>query len=294
MANDNNNEVHVEKLENTLTPIEFIIQDIQSKYGQKANNTNYENDEADIFVKNALIDDLIGSTDVTLHSITREYPEMNEEERNRLKQDIIDRGQIHSPFLAIVSNSKLEIFDGRNRYNLLKEMHDKYNDIDDETEEEHIYANLKDMEVSINVYVRVDDGVYKEPDKEKIRLISDSYNLSRRHLTATQKAVIAFSERFEEQRKILKHKSEEAQITNSNIKKKKTREKPEKSEIFNETLSKVVGTNREYISKWKRINDLLNNNYPKIYGQWECKFFCVNAIADVVMARSVIGLTQNF
>ena len=29
-------------------------------------------------------------------------------------------------------------------------------------------------------------------------------------------------------------------------------------------------------------------------GEWLCKFFCVSAIADAVVTRFVIGLTQNF
>ena len=261
---DDGNEIQAEQSQSNLTPIESIIQNIQSKYGQKANNTDDKNEEIEVFVENVLIDDLLGDSNVKLNIITTDYPEMNEDEKHRLKQDIIDRGQIHSPFLAIVSDSKLEIFDGRNRYNLLKEMHDKYNGINSETKDENDYSYLKDMEVSINVYVTVDDGVYREPEIGEIKLIADSYNLSRRHLTATQKAIIAFSDRFEEQRRDLKRKSEEAQVTNSN-RKNKNKKINESREVFNETLSKVVGTNREYISKWKRVNDLIKNNYPEKY-----------------------------
>lgn len=81
-------------------------------------------------------------------------------------------------------------------------------------------------------------------------------------MTATQKAIIAFSERFEEQREYFREQSEEAQKTNTAGKKKTT--KSERA-VFDELLAKAVGGNKDYISKWKRVRDLIKPQSEEIY-----------------------------
>ena len=197
-----------------------IITEIQTLYNTKVNSENIgvvisEN-------KSVNLDDFITSNEVELHAITREYPEMNEEEKSRLEKDIVMSGKVYAPFLATVENQKLKIFDGRNRYNFLKKISEEYYDIDNASGN---YQDLKDTEVVIEIFITGDEKTktYKNLDTEAIRLIADSYNLSRRHLTATQKAIIAFSERFEEQREYFREQSEEAQKTNTAGKKKTTK-----------------------------------------------------------------------
>ena len=235
-----------------------IITEIQTLYNTKVNSEDIgvvisEN-------KSVILDDFITSDEVELHAITREYPEMNEEEKSRLEKDIVMSGKVYAPFLATVENEKLKIFDGRNRYNFLKKISEEYYDIDNASGN---YQDLKDTEVVIEIFITVDEKTksYKSLDTEAIRLIADSYNLSRRHLTATQKAIIAFSERFEEQREFFREQSEEAQKTNTASKKKtKTKDRA----VFDETLAETVGGNKDYISKWKKVKDLLKQ-IPELY-----------------------------
>ena len=178
---------------------------------------------------------------------------MNAEEKSRLEKDIVMSSRIYAPFLATVEEEKLKIFDGRNRYNFLKKISEEYYDIDNAS---GYYQALKDTEVVIEIFITCDKKTetYKPLNIEDIRLIADSYNLSRRHLTATQKAIIAFSDRFEKQRENFHEESEEAQKTNTSGKKKiVTKDRA----VFDELLAKTVGGNRDYISKWKKVKDLL-------------------------------------
>ena len=235
-----------------------IITEIQTLYNTKVNSEDIgvvisEN-------KSVILDDFITSDEVELHAITREYPEMNEEEKSRLEKDIVISGRVYAPFLATVENKKLKIFDGRNRYNFLKKISKEYYDIDNASPN-MAYQALKDTEVVIEIFITVDEKTksYKSLDTEAIRLIADSYNLSRRHLTATQKAIIAFSDRFEEQRKYFQEQAEEAQNTAG---KEKTSNKGRA--VFDESLAKAVGGNKDYISKWKKVKDLLEQ-IPELY-----------------------------
>ena len=239
--------------------INSIIADIQSLY-----KTEVKEEDIGALItitKSVILDDFITSDKVTVHVITREYPEMNEEEKSRLEKDITMNNKIFSPFLAIIEEGKLKIFDGRNRYELLKKIS---NDWYEEKETGEIYSNLKDLEIVICIYVIGDKqtNFYKQLDIKELKLVADSYNLSRRHLTATQKAIIAFSERFEEQREYFREQSEEAQKTNTAAKKKTT--KSERA-VFDELLAKAVGGNKDYISKWKRVRDLIKPQSEEIY-----------------------------
>ena len=239
--------------------INSIIADIQSLY-----KTEVKEEDIGALItitKSVILDDFITSDKVTVHVITREYPEMNEEEKSRLEKDITMNNKIFSPFLAIIEEGKLKIFDGRNRYELLKKIS---NDWYEEKETGEIYSNLKDIEILIYIYVIGDKqtNFYKQLDIKELKLVADSYNLSRRHLTATQKAIIAFSERFEEQREYFREQSEEAQKTNTAGKKKTT--KSERA-VFDELLAKAVGGNKDYISKWKRVRDLIKPQSEEIY-----------------------------
>lgn len=239
--------------------IDSIIADIQSLYKTEVKE---EDIEALITItKSVILDDFITSDKVTVHVITKEYPEMNEEEKSRLEKDITMNNKIFSPFLAIIEEGKLKIFDGRNRYELLKKIS---NDWYEEKETGKIYSNLKDIEILIYIYVIGDKqtNFYKQLDIKELKLVADSYNLSRRHLTATQKAIIAFSGRFEEQREYFREQSEEAQKTNTAAKKKTT--KSERA-VFDELLAKAVGGNKDYISKWKRVRDLIKPQSEEIY-----------------------------
>ncbi len=238
--------------------VDSIITEIQVLYNTKVNSEDIgvvisEN-------KSVILDDFITSDEVELHAITREYPEMNEEEKSRLEKDIVISGRVYAPFLATVENKKLKIFDGRNRYNFLKKISKEYYDIDNASPN-MAYQALKDTEVVIEIFITVDEKTksYKSLDTEAIRLIADSYNLSRRHLTATQKAIIAFSDRFEEQRKYFQEQAEEAQNTAG---KEKTSNKGRA--VFDESLAKAVGGNKDYISKWKKVKDLLAQ-IPELY-----------------------------
>ena len=239
--------------------VNLIITEIQALY-----NTEINPEEIGVVIsenKSVNLDDFITSNEVELHAITREYPEMNEEEKSRLEKDIVMSGKVYAPFLATVENQKLKIFDGRNRYNFLKKISEEYYDIDNASGN---YQDLKDTEVVIEIFITGDEKTktYKSLDTEAIRLIADSYNLSRRHLTATQKAIIAFSERFEEQREYFREQSEEAQKTNTAGKKKTT--KSERA-VFDELLAKAVGGNKDYISKWKRVKDVIKSQSEEIY-----------------------------
>ena len=239
--------------------IDSIIADIQSLY-----KTEVKEEDIGALItitKSVILDDFITSDKVKVHVITREYPEMNEEEKSRLEKDITMNNKIFSPFLAIIEEGKLKIFDGRNRYELLKKIS---NDWYEEKETGEIYSNLKDLEIVICIYVIGDKqtNFYKQLDIKELKLVADSYNLSRRHLTATQKAIIAFSERFEEQREYFREQSEEAQKTNTAGKKKTT--KSERA-VFDELLAKAVGGNKDYISKWKRVRDLIKPQSEEIY-----------------------------
>ena len=239
--------------------VNLIITEIQALY-----NTEINPEEIGVVIsenKSVNLDDFITSNEVELHAITREYPEMNEEEKSRLEKDIVMSGKVYAPFLATVENQKLKIFDGRNRYNFLKKISKEYYDIDNASGN---YQDLKDTEVVIEIFITGDEKTktYKSLDTEAIRLIADSYNLSRRHLTATQKAIIAFSERFEEQREYFREQSEEAQKTNTAGKKKTT--KSERA-VFDELLAKAVGGNKDYISKWKRVKDVIKSQSEEIY-----------------------------
>ena len=239
--------------------VNLIITEIQALY-----NTEINPEEIGVVIsenKSVNLDDFITSNEVELHAITREYPEMNEEEKSRLEKDIVMSGKVYAPFLATVENEKLKIFDGRNRYNFLKKISEEYYDIDNASGN---YQDLKDTEVVIEIFITGDEKTktYKSLDTEAIRLIADSYNLSRRHLTATQKAIIAFSERFEEQREYFREQSEEAQKTNTAGKKKTT--KSERA-VFDELLAKAVGGNKDYISKWKRVKDVIKSQSEEIY-----------------------------
>ena len=239
--------------------VNLIITEIQALY-----NTEINPEEIGVVIsenKSVTLDDFITSNEVELHAITREYPEMNEEEKSRLEKDIVMSGKVYAPFLATVENQKLKIFDGRNRYNFLKKISKEYYDIDNASGN---YQDLKDTEVVIEIFITGDEKTktYKSLDTEAIRLIADSYNLSRRHLTATQKAIIAFSERFEEQREYFREQSEEAQKTNTAGKKKTT--KSERA-VFDELLAKAVGGNKDYISKWKRVKDVIKSQSEEIY-----------------------------
>ena len=239
--------------------VNSIITEIQALY-----NTEINPEEIGVVIsenKSVNLDDFITSNEVELHAITREYPEMNEEEKSRLEKDIVMSGKVYAPFLATVENQKLKIFDGRNRYNFLKKISEEYYDIDNASGN---YQDLKDTEVVIEIFITSDEKTktYKNLDTEAIRLIADSYNLSRRHLTATQKAIIAFSERFEEQREYFREQSEEAQKTNTAGKKKTT--KSERA-VFDELLAKAVGGNKDYISKWKRVKDVIKSQSEEIY-----------------------------
>lgn len=239
--------------------IDSIITDIQSLYKTEVKE---EDIEALITItKSVILDDFITSDKVKVHVITREYPEMNEEEKSRLEKDITMNNKIFSPFLAIIEEGKLKIFDGRNRYELLKKIS---NDWYEEKETGEIYSNLKDIEILIYIYVIGDKQTkfYKQLDIKELKLVADSYNLSRRHLTATQKAIIAFSERFEEQREYFRERAEEAQKTNTAGKKKTI--KSERA-VFDELLAKAVGGNKDYISKWKRVKDLIKPQSEEIY-----------------------------
>lgn len=239
--------------------VNSIITEIQALY-----NTEINPEEIGVVIsenKSVNLDDFITSNEVELHAITREYPEMNEEEKSRLEKDIVMSGKVYAPFLATVENQKLKIFDGRNRYNFLKKISEEYYDIDNASGN---YQDLKDTEVVIEIFITGDEKTktYKSLDTEAIRLIADSYNLSRRHLTATQKAIIAFSERFEEQREYFREQSEEAQKTNTAGKNKTT--KSERA-VFDELLAKAVGGNKDYISKWKRVKDVIKSQSEEIY-----------------------------
>ena len=238
--------------------VDSIITEIQVLYNTKVNSEDIgvvisEN-------KSVILDDFITSDEVELHASTREYPEMNEDEKSRLEKDIVISGRVYAPFLATVENKKLKIFDGRNRYNFLKKISKEYYDIDNASPN-MAYQALKDTEVVIEIFITVDEKTksYKSLDTEAIRLIADSYNLSRRHLTATQKAIIAFSDRFEEQRKYFQEQAEEAQNTAG---KEKTSNKGRA--VFDESLAKAVGGNKDYISKWKKVKDLLEQ-IPELY-----------------------------
>lgn len=238
--------------------VDSIITEIQVLYNTKVNP-----EEIGVVIsenKSVILDDFITSDEVELHAITREYPEMNEEEKSRLEKDIVISGRVYAPFLATVENKKLKIFDGRNRYNFLKKISKEYYDIDNASPN-MAYQALKDTEVVIEIFITVDEKTksYKSLDTEAIRLIADSYNLSRRHLTATQKAIIAFSDRFEEQRKYFQEQAEEAQNTAG---KEKTSNKGRA--VFDESLAKAVGGNKDYISKWKKVKDLLEQ-IPELY-----------------------------
>ena len=238
--------------------VDSIITEIQTLY-----NTKFNPEDISVVIsenKSVILDDFITSDEVELHAITREYPEMNEEEKSRLEKDIVISGRVYAPFLATVENKKLKIFDGRNRYNFLKKISKEYYDIDNASPN-MAYQALKDTEVVIEIFITVDEKTksYKSLDTEAIRLIADSYNLSRRHLTATQKAIIAFSDRFEEQRKYFQEQAEEAQNTAG---KEKTSNKGRA--VFDESLAKAVGGNKDYISKWKKVKDLLEQ-IPELY-----------------------------
>lgn len=141
--------------------IDSIIADIQSLYKTEVKE---EDIEALITItKSVILDDFITSDKVTVHVITREYPEMNEEEKSRLEKDITMNNKIFSPFLAIIEEGKLKIFDGRNRYELLKKIS---NDWYEEKETGEIYSNLKDIEILIYIYVIGDKQTkfYKQLD----------------------------------------------------------------------------------------------------------------------------------
>lgn len=231
--------------------VNLIIAEIQALYNAKVTP-----EDIGVIIsenKSIILDDFITSDKVELHEITREYPEMNSEEKSRLEKDIVMSGKIYAPFLVTVEDEKLKIFDGRNRYNFLKKISEEYYDIDNASGN---YQDLKDTEVVIEIFITGDKKTksYKSLDIEAIRLIADSYNLSRRHLTATQKAILAFSDRFKEQREYFREQAEAAQKTNSDGK-KKTEVKGRA--VFDESLAETVGGNKDYISKWKKVKDLL-------------------------------------
>ena len=184
-------------------------------------------------LKSISINDLFDENKVKiLNKITDEYPEMNEEEANRLKSDILFNKKINMPLLAVENDDGLQIFDGRNRYKILKEI---YND-------DKLTDQIKDLQIPIEIH---------KNELSSIKLISDSYNLSRRHLTSKQKTILAFSERFKKYRKDFSQTAKENQYSG-------VQQPKEKRSNFNKSLAETVGTNSMYISRWKNVDDLLN------------------------------------
>ncbi|MBR1858856.1 MAG: hypothetical protein IJ797_05110 [Selenomonadaceae bacterium] len=109
---------------------------------------------------------MLDTTKITiLHEVTDEYSEMNEEEYGRLKSDILFNKKINTPLLAVENDGKLQIFDGCNHYNMLKEIH---ND-----------NKLTDQIEILQIPIEIHKGKLNS-----IKLITGSYNLSRRHLTS--------------------------------------------------------------------------------------------------------------
>ena len=119
-----------------------------------------------------------------LSSIAEKYPAMVADELSRLRDDILYNNGILTPLLATSRDGKYLIFDGRNRYNILHE-------ICNNGEGDPDYESLKETKFLVDVY----------PDNEtELEYIADSYNLSRRHLSPRQKAILAFSPHFKDVR----------------------------------------------------------------------------------------------
>ena len=80
--------------------VDSIILEIQALYNAKVNPEDIEVVISEN--KSVILDDFITSTKVEFHAITREYPEMNAEEKSRLEKDIVMSSRIYAPFLATV------------------------------------------------------------------------------------------------------------------------------------------------------------------------------------------------
>lgn len=167
--------------------------------------------------------------------ITNEYPEMEPKEQERVAYDIGINGVL-SPLLAIKRGNKYLIIDGRNRYNLISDLYTSIKD--NENDESNI--KVKEKIEFIPIEIIKDTGI------DNLKMIADGLNLSRRHLTATQKSIIAFSERFEEQREYFSKLAE----TN-----KKGGKKADESILNVEALAKATGGNKEYTQRWKNVED---------------------------------------
>lgn len=170
-----------------------------------------------------------------LKTITNEYPEMNSEEKGRLVYDAGINGII-SPLLAIKRDNKILIIDGRNRYNALNDLYNSIkNDLDSD--------NSKKI---LNTISSIPVEIIEDADITNLRMVTDSLNLSRRHLTATQKSIIAFSDRFQSQRKYFEEKSKEN---------KRKGKKADENILNVQALADATGGNKEYTQRWKNVED---------------------------------------
>lgn len=185
--------------------------------------------------------ELLDEQKVELHPITNDYPEMNDEERERLYNDIIQAKEIRQPLLLVDNGKKKLIFDGRNRYNLLRDRNLKITEAFEPTQ------NPSKVNIPVIIYTDISEN--------ELRLISDSFNLSRRHLSPQQKSIIAFSPRL---------KKERAEIQKKIDDNKKKPDKAEKNVVKVQALAEVAGTNKEYVQKWKNVHDALIEYNKKV------------------------------
>lgn len=155
------------------------------------------------------------------HKIAEDYPMADNDEFALLK-DSIKKNGVQIPI--VLYNGK--ILDGRNRHKAVVEL---YNEGWDKVVE------------------------FKEYSGKDAKQYADSLNLHRRHLTAQQKAVLAFKFYNAEFSKI----QQEADVAKKNAKGEgNTKRAPSANQIFGEK----VGVNHDYIGKMKIIRDAFAND----------------------------------
>ena len=188
------------------------------------------------------LDEFLNSKKVELYeAITNEYPIMDKEETDRLVYDIRKNG-IVSPLLAIKRDNKYLIVDGRNRYNALKDLNSYINDKSAERNEKE-KTKINELKNIISI---IPLEIIEDTDIDSLRIIADSLNLSRRHLSPAQKSIIAFSERLKEQREYF----------NELARKNKNSGKRAKNKILKiAALAEMTGGNKEYTQRWKKVED---------------------------------------
>lgn len=112
-------------------------------------------------------------------TIADNFPMASYEELDLLKSDILEKKRVINPI--VLYNGK--ILDGRNRYKALTELFEQ-----DEIDLEKDSAKTPlEIEVNFEEY-----DTEKQKSKDEVKMYADSLNLVRRHLTASQKAGLAF------------------------------------------------------------------------------------------------------